>query len=179
MSSQVGGVLANSISDLQSLTRSLCESLTVRFLLETCRGLTPRSWTKRSYSAETRLPSKAEWKQSGYDYCYERGKGTATPTQIATELGIQSSNVAQVLGELDRRGLLKRTPDRSDKRKVRLSLTPGGINLVSEARARRDQWLSDAVQACLSVQEQEQLLAAGELMQRVALWSEASSQDSD
>jgi DNA-binding MarR family transcriptional regulator len=109
----------------------------------------------------------------------QRGKGTATPTQIATELGIQSSNVAQVLGELDRRGLLKRTPDRSDKRKVRLSLTPGGINLVSEARARRDQWLSDAVQACLSVQEQEQLLAAGELMQRVALWSEASSQDSD
>jgi len=108
----------------------------------------------------------------------QRAKGTATPTQIATELGIQSSNVAQVLGELDRQGLVQRTPDHADKRKVRLSLTQEGTDLVYQSRARRDQWLSDAMEACLSVQEQEQLLAAGELIQRVAVWSETGSQDS-
>ncbi|MFL9875859.1 MarR family winged helix-turn-helix transcriptional regulator [Paraburkholderia megapolitana] len=108
----------------------------------------------------------------------QRAKGAATPTQIATELGIQSSNVAQVLNELDRRGLVQRTQDHADKRKVRLSLTQEGTDLVYESRARRDQWLSDAIEACLSVQEKEQLLAAGELIQRVAVWSETGSQDS-
>lgn len=109
----------------------------------------------------------------------QRANGNATPTQIATELTIQSSNLAQVLGELDRRGLIQRTPDHSDKRKVRLSLTQAGTDLVYEARARRDQWLSDAMEACLSVDEKAQLLAAGALMQRVALWRETNPQDSD
>lgn len=109
----------------------------------------------------------------------QRAKGAATPKQISTELGIQSSNLAQVLGELDRRELIQRTPDLSDRRKVRLSLTQAGVDLISEARARRDQWLSDALQACLSAQEQEQLFAAGELMRRVAQWAETHPQDQD
>lgn len=100
----------------------------------------------------------------------QRLQGTATPTQVATELGLQSSNLAQLLGELDRGGLLQRSPDPADKRKVRLALTQPGLATVREARGRRDRWLSDAMQGCLSAREQAQLLAAGALMQRVALW---------
>lgn len=109
----------------------------------------------------------------------QRAKGTGTPTRIATELGLQSSNLAQVLGELDRRGLIQRTPDPSDKRKVRLALTQAGLTLVRESRGRRDQWLSDAMHACLSAEEQAQLLAAGALIQRVALWSESTPKNAD
>jgi DNA-binding MarR family transcriptional regulator len=109
----------------------------------------------------------------------QRAKGTGTPTRIATELGLQSSNLAQVLGELDRRGLIQRIPDHADRRKVRLSLTQAGLDLVRESRGRRDQWLSDAMKACLSAEEQAQLLAAGTLIQRVARWSESSLDSSD
>jgi DNA-binding MarR family transcriptional regulator len=109
----------------------------------------------------------------------QRAKGTGTPTQIATELGLQSSNLAQILGELDRRNLIQRTCDPADKRKVRLSLTQAGLNLACEARGRRDQWLSDTMEACLSVEEQAQLLAAGALIQRIALWSEPNPEGSD
>jgi len=99
----------------------------------------------------------------------QRGEGNATPTQIAAELELRSSNVAQLLRDLEERGLIARTPDATDKRKVRLSLTRGGLALVTETRSARDKWLADAIAACLSPAEQAQLIAAGELMRRVAL----------
>ena len=98
----------------------------------------------------------------------QRGEGSATPTQIAAQLELRSSNLAQLLRDLEKRGLVVRTPDATDKRKVRLSLTSEGRVLVTETRAARDKWLADAMAACLSPNEQAQLIAAGELMRRVA-----------
>jgi DNA-binding MarR family transcriptional regulator len=98
----------------------------------------------------------------------ERGDGQATPTVLATELGLRSSNLAQILGELDQRGLIKRSADQGDKRKVRLSLTDAGLDLLRETRTQRDQWLLDALNACLTAKERAQLIAAGALMRRLA-----------
>jgi Transcriptional regulators len=98
----------------------------------------------------------------------QRGGGNATPTQIATELELRSSNMAQLLRELDQRGLIRRTPDASDKRKIRLSLTEAGNIVVRESRAQRDSWLAGAIAACLSPVEQAQLFAAGDLLRRIA-----------
>lgn len=106
----------------------------------------------------------------------QRAEGQATPTQIALELELRSSNLAQVLGELDERGLIQRTPDPADKRKVRLSLTEAGLTLVRETRAKRDNWLADAMETCLSLEEQAQLIAAGELMRRLAISSQSRPQ---
>lgn len=99
----------------------------------------------------------------------QRAEGQATPTQIALELELRSSNLAHVLGVLDARGLIERIADPIDKRKVRLSLTDAGLALLRETRAKRDIWLSDAMATCLSAEEQSHLIAAGDLMRRVAL----------
>ncbi|MGK5081318.1 MarR family winged helix-turn-helix transcriptional regulator [Janthinobacterium sp. HLX7-2] len=104
----------------------------------------------------------------------ERGAGHATPTQIASELELHSSNLAQILGKLDERGLIQRTPDPVDKRKVRLSLTEAGRVLVHATRTRRDSWLLEAMQTCLSAPERAQLIAAGELMRRLSLYSQST-----
>jgi DNA-binding MarR family transcriptional regulator len=109
----------------------------------------------------------------------QRGEGKATPTRIATELELRSSNLAQLLRELDQRGLVHRTPDTADKRKVRLSLTEAGLALVTQTRAARDTWLADAMATCLSPDEQAQLFAAGELMRRVALSRQNGSPGSE
>lgn len=101
----------------------------------------------------------------------QRGEGRATPTKIAAELELRSSNLAQVLGEMDRRGLIRRTPDPTDRRRVHLSLTDAGDALVAETRAKRDRWLADAVATCLSPDEQSLLMTAGDLMRRIALSS--------
>lgn len=101
----------------------------------------------------------------------QRADGLATPTQIADELDLRSSNLAQILSELDTRGLIRRKPDDSDKRKVRLSLTEAGIALVDGTRAKRDHWLAGAIAVSLTPEEQAHLMAAGALMQRVAMSS--------
>ena len=100
----------------------------------------------------------------------------ATPSYIAAELSLRSSNLAQLLRELEARGLLHRHPDASDKRRVQLSLSKSGLGLVEQTRARRDSWLREAIQAHLSSKEQALLLQAGELMQRLA--QHKSSSDS-
>jgi len=98
----------------------------------------------------------------------ERNDGQATPTAIATEMGLRSSNLAQILGEFDQRGLIKRSADQGDKRKVRLSLTDAGLHLLRETRTKRDQWLLNALNACLTAKERQQLMEAGALMRRLA-----------
>lgn len=109
----------------------------------------------------------------------QRAEGQATPTQIASELGLRSSNLAQILGDLDERGLIQRIPDPNDKRKVRLSLTGAGVTLVHQTRAKRDIWLSQAMATCLSPEERSQLIAAGELMRRIALSCPSGPQKSE
>ena len=95
----------------------------------------------------------------------ERAEDLATPTQVAAELELKSSNLAQALRALEHRGLIRRKPDPVDRRKIRLSLTREGLTLVRETRAQRTQWLADVMDACLSAEEQDQLMG---LMHRVA-----------
>lgn len=102
----------------------------------------------------------------------ERSEGQAIPSRIGAELDLRSSNLAHLLGDLAQRGLVQRTPDPADKRKMRLSITAAGADVVREARAKRDGWLIEAMRACLSPDEQAQLIAAGPLMRRLALSSQ-------
>src|SRR5579859_7418099 len=104
----------------------------------------------------------------------ERLEGAATPSLISTEMELRSSNVAAILRELERRNLITRSADPHDKRMVRLALTPTGSDFVKVARAKRDTWLLHAMADCLSDEEQERLLAAGELMSRLASWRGSS-----
>lgn len=104
----------------------------------------------------------------------ERSEGEATPSLIATELELRSSNVAATLADLQQRGLVQRTSDPHDKRKVRLALTPDGSALLRETRAQRDRWLRSAINACLTADEKATLQAAGDLMERLANWQRAT-----
>ncbi|GGP18870.1 MarR family winged helix-turn-helix transcriptional regulator [Silvimonas iriomotensis] len=100
----------------------------------------------------------------------------ATPSMISTTEKIRSSNLAPILKELEARGLILRTQDESDKRKTRLLLTTAGHQTLTESRKRRDQWLNQAVRASLSEEEQQLLIKAGELMERLSLY-EAHNED--
>lgn len=98
----------------------------------------------------------------------ERGHGDATPTGLARALELRSSNLAQVLAMLEQRGLVQRSPDPADKRRVHLSLTEAGAARVLATRAQRDSWLSAIMDERLSAHERAQLIEAGTLMLRLA-----------
>lgn len=61
--------------------------------------------------------------------------------EIADELGLDRSNVANVVDRLTRRGLLKQNTSKVDRRKKSIHITPTGRKLMSsfEPKARRAQ----------------------------------------
>jgi DNA-binding MarR family transcriptional regulator len=98
----------------------------------------------------------------------ERLPAGSQPRQVAEELKMTSSNVAAALRELDEAGFILREKDPGDARRVRLSVTRRGTAVISGLRSERDTWLGRAVEAVLSAEEQRALVAAGQLLQRLA-----------
>ena len=58
-----------------------------------------------------------------------------TPTELYRSLLVSSGAMTNRLDRLEQAGLLERTPDPDDRRRVRVGLTEAGITLVDEAFA--------------------------------------------
>jgi len=97
-----------------------------------------------------------------------RSEAGSQPTQIGRELVMTSSNVAGALSELTERGFVEKTADRVDTRRVNITLTPAGEQLVARDRALRDDWLAEAIQNLLTNKEEATLIAAGYILERLA-----------
>lgn len=101
--------------------------------------------------------------------------GLARPSLIAERTEIASPNVAAALRELEGRGLIERTRSEDDSRRVNLRLTPAGADFAQRSRAARAAWVTEAVEAVLTNEEQRTLIAAGHLLERVAAWGGTAS----
>jgi DNA-binding MarR family transcriptional regulator len=98
--------------------------------------------------------------------------GTASPTELGTVEGLRSSNVAALLRGLEKDGLVVRSADAGDRRRLHVVITPAGTQAVLENRSRREAWLSQAMAACLNAEERALLIAAGALLERLAEYQE-------
>jgi DNA-binding MarR family transcriptional regulator len=98
----------------------------------------------------------------------ERSGDAATPTMLGESQSMRSSNLAAALRELEADGLIVRTPDAEDGRKVRVRLTPTGQKVLHENIARREQWLAEAIEGSLTKEERALLFKAGGLLDRLA-----------
>jgi DNA-binding MarR family transcriptional regulator len=105
----------------------------------------------------------------------ERAGDAATPTMLGESESMRSSNLAAALRELEADGLIVRTPDVEDRRKVRVRLTRMGQEELHENTARRERWLAEAIDRCLTKEERALLLRAGELLNRVAAFESADA----
>lgn len=97
-----------------------------------------------------------------------RSDGVAQPSQLGMELVMTSSNVAAALRELAGQDLVERIPDEGDTRRVNITLTAAGERLVADNRATRDTWLIEAMRDLLTEEEEEVLVAAGAILERLA-----------
>jgi DNA-binding MarR family transcriptional regulator len=98
----------------------------------------------------------------------DRHGGSATPSVLAVDQGMRSSNLAAMLRSLEARKLIVRTPDDEDRRKVRIRLSPLGRKWLNDSRARRDRWLAESMAACLTAKQRGLLIEAGPLLERIA-----------
>lgn len=79
--------------------------------------------------------------------------------EAAAELGLAANTVSTLVGQLTDRGLLQRTPDESDRRIARLTLTEPAREQVEAWRDRRTAFVSHALDD-LSPDERDALRAA-------------------
>ncbi|WP_051939807.1 MarR family winged helix-turn-helix transcriptional regulator [Phaeacidiphilus oryzae] len=97
-----------------------------------------------------------------------RAPEDAQPRQLGERLAMTAPNVSAALRELEAAHMVTRGKDPSDGRRVRIALTDHGRKTVAHSRRERDTWLGQAIEALLDEAEQQQLSAAGQLMERLA-----------
>ncbi|MBN2975548.1 MarR family transcriptional regulator [Pseudomonas fluorescens] len=108
------------------------------------------------------------WSQMLVLSAIDQMDGMATPSKIAEAENIRSSNLAALLKDLETRDLITRTPDTEDRRRTWIGLSDQGRHVLQASRKRRDEWLAEAVDACLTATERKQLEAAGLLMDKLS-----------
>jgi DNA-binding MarR family transcriptional regulator len=103
----------------------------------------------------------------------DRRGESATPSVLAADERMRSSNLAAALRSLEARKLIVRTPDTKDRRKVRLRLSAAGRRFLDDSRARGERWLAEAIDAHLTASERAHLIKAGALLDRIMAHSKA------
>ena len=95
-------------------------------------------------------------------------EGPQSISDLAAGAHMRPQSMAQTVSELEHGGLVERRPDPSDKRRAFVSLTAAGRAALAADRARREGWLTRALETELSDAERAQLEQAVPLLRRLA-----------
>lgn len=94
--------------------------------------------------------------------------GPSTVADMARVAQISPQSMGTTLASLEARGLVARAPDPHDGRRIVLSLTDAGREVVRTGRNARIELLSDAIAQHFTPAERAQLLAVSPLFERLA-----------
>jgi len=103
--------------------------------------------------------------------------GELTLGELAAIERIAPPSMTRIAVRLEANGLLERRPDSADRRVARVAISPAGLALLQQNRARGDAFVTKRVRA-LSAEEQEVLARAVPILERLAA-DEGSSRGSD
>jgi len=97
----------------------------------------------------------------------DRG-GPATSAELAKLEQISPQSMGTTLAALETEGLIERSPDPADGRRVVLSVSEAGREVLRTRRNARTEALARALSEGFSDAELEQLMAVGPLFERLA-----------
>jgi DNA-binding MarR family transcriptional regulator len=93
--------------------------------------------------------------------------GALTPRELADVERVQPPTMTKIVGKLEERGLVARTPHPTDRRQVILAATEQGRAVYAQFERIRDEWLAQRL-AELTPDERDTLQRAAEILQQVA-----------
>jgi len=97
----------------------------------------------------------------------DRG-GASSISDLAAAERMRPQSMAQTVRDLESEGLVSRRPDPTDRRRAFVQLTPTGLDLLRATRARRESWLTEALERELDATERDLLRQTLTLLGRVA-----------
>lgn len=93
--------------------------------------------------------------------------GALTPRELADVERVQPPTMTRIVGKLEERGLVRRTPHPTDGRQVILAATEEGEGVLDQFERARDEWLASRL-AELPEDDRETLRRAAEVLQRIS-----------
>jgi DNA-binding MarR family transcriptional regulator len=93
--------------------------------------------------------------------------GALTPRELADLERVQPPTMTKIIGKLEDRGLVVRTPHPTDGRQVILAPTDQGRAIYAQFEFARNAWLSEHLEQ-LGPDDRDVLFRAAEIMQQVA-----------
>jgi len=94
--------------------------------------------------------------------------GPTSASALALRLGVRPQSMTRILSDLETNGLVERERDTEDMRGSIIKLTLKARHLLRSEGARRDRALSETMQRMLSAREIAELLAAAEILNKLA-----------
>jgi len=82
------------------------------------------------------------------------------PSELAALTRIKTQSMSQILNKLEQQGMIVRTPSNEDKRKVFISLSAAGREMVEQTKYDREEWLKNVIEKSLTKSEKEVLSKA-------------------
>jgi DNA-binding MarR family transcriptional regulator len=93
--------------------------------------------------------------------------GALTPRELADVERVQPPTMTKIVGKLEDRGLVARTPHPTDRRQVILAATEQGRAVFAQFEKARNEWLARQL-AELTPDERDTLERAAQILQQVA-----------
>jgi DNA-binding MarR family transcriptional regulator len=94
--------------------------------------------------------------------------GPSSISDLAARERMRPQSMAQTVHELETAGLVSRRPDPADGRRAFVELTAAGLALLQRTRARRETWLTEALERELDASERALVHQALALLGRIA-----------
>ena len=94
--------------------------------------------------------------------------GPATSSALARLEGISAQSMGATLAELESRGLVERSADPEDGRRIRVAVSAAGLKVLRNRRDARTKLLAHALDEEFTPEEIEHLRAAAPLLERLA-----------
>ena len=95
-------------------------------------------------------------------------EGPSWVSDLAAAERVRPQSMAQTVGELEAQGFVTRHPDPLDGRRTMIELTDEGRAVLQADRALRDGWLAHAISHGLPAEDQRVLMAATDVLRRLA-----------
>lgn len=95
-------------------------------------------------------------------------EGPMTTADLARAERIKPQTMGELVAELEAAELVARHDDVNDGRRRLVSLTRAGNRAIAAGRAARQSWLARAIETQLDAREQRELVAATDLLRKLA-----------
>lgn len=94
-------------------------------------------------------------------------EGPQTTSALAAAERVRPQSMAHTIAELRAAGYVARRPHPLDRRQILIEVTDEGLAKLHDDRRRREGWLADAIETRLTPDEQEILIRAVPLLDRL------------